>query len=206
MRTKALLLVAAVGAAGIASSMAQTVYSVNVVGFVNMDLPAGFALISNPLQATNNNLATILPVVPDFSTAAKWDPATQQFADSATYIGGWDLDPEIMPGEGFFVNLSEAATLTFVGEVRQGELSTTLVPGFNMVGSQVPQEGGLTSVLGFNPEDFDTAATWNTATQQYNDSATYIGGWDAEPVLAVGEGVVINRSSPGAWTRTFNVQ
>ena len=49
MRTKTLLLTAALSAAGIASSMAQ-VYSVNAVGYVNTPLVTGFNLISNPAE------------------------------------------------------------------------------------------------------------------------------------------------------------
>ena len=47
MRTKTLLLTAALAAAGVVSSMAQ-VYSVNSVGYVNLTLPNGFSMIANP--------------------------------------------------------------------------------------------------------------------------------------------------------------
>jgi hypothetical protein len=56
MRTKTLLLTAALCAAGIATSKAQ-VYSVNAVGYVNTSLLKGFNLVSNPLdnKATDGN-------------------------------------------------------------------------------------------------------------------------------------------------------
>ena len=48
MRTKTLLLTAALSAAGIATSMAQ-VYSANAVGYVNKLIPTGFSMIANPV-------------------------------------------------------------------------------------------------------------------------------------------------------------
>ena len=61
MRTKALLLGAAVGAIGLATSMAQ-VYSVNIVGYVNTTIPTGFSIICNPLNATGGNtIGNVMP-------------------------------------------------------------------------------------------------------------------------------------------------
>jgi len=59
MRTKALLLAAAFAAAGVATSMAQAVYSVNAVGYVNTTLVPGFQLVSNPLNAADNKIETL---------------------------------------------------------------------------------------------------------------------------------------------------
>src|SRR5687768_8351279 len=59
MRTKTLLLTAALAAAGLTSSMAQ-VFSVNAVGFVNVTVPASsFALLANPLNQPTNDLASV---------------------------------------------------------------------------------------------------------------------------------------------------
>jgi hypothetical protein len=63
MRTKTLLLTAALSAAGVATSMAQ-VYSVNAVGYVNTQLVPGLNLISNPLEAADNKIKTLLTGVP----------------------------------------------------------------------------------------------------------------------------------------------
>jgi hypothetical protein len=66
MRTKTLLIAAAALAVGTVASMAQTTYSQNVVGYVNLTVPAGkFALVANQLQngsdaaKTNNNVNAI---------------------------------------------------------------------------------------------------------------------------------------------------
>lgn len=207
MRTKTLLLAAALVAVGLTSATAQTVYSVNAVGYVNLSLPQGFSLISNPLNGTNNNLNTVIPVAPDFSVLYKFDPVTQQYLDASTYIdGGWDLNYPLAPGEGAFIQLPSAATLTFVGEVPQGNLATPLFANFQLASSKVPQQGGL-SALSYPGQDFDLVYKWNRVTQQFSDGFIFIGGgWDpSDPVLTVGESVFIQRSSAGSWTRNFSV-
>ena len=67
MRTKTLLIAAAVLAVGVASSLAQTTYSQNVVGYINTTIPAnGYAIVGNTLQngsdanATNNDINACL--------------------------------------------------------------------------------------------------------------------------------------------------
>jgi hypothetical protein len=62
MRTKTTLLCAAALAAGVVGSMAQSnVYSLNIVGYVNVVIPTGFGLVANPLNVDNTNSAgTIL--------------------------------------------------------------------------------------------------------------------------------------------------
>src|ERR1017187_1397087 len=59
MRTKVLFCAAAL-AVSLASSMAQNVYSLNVVGYYNVTIPAnGFYMIANQLNTTNNTLAAL---------------------------------------------------------------------------------------------------------------------------------------------------
>src|SRR5687767_7867980 len=122
MRTKALLLSAALFAAGLTVSTAQSVYSVNAVGYVNLSLPTGYSMIANPLNTTNNTIGSLLTDLPNFSNLLKWTGSGFNVATFA--FGAWD-QPNITlnPGEGAFVNLGSAATLTFVGEVMQGSLT-----------------------------------------------------------------------------------
>ena len=61
MRTKALLVAAAI-AAGAVTAMAQSnVYSLNIVGYVNMTQNAGFKIWANPLNTTNNDVKFLFP-------------------------------------------------------------------------------------------------------------------------------------------------
>lgn len=217
-------------AAGLAASTAQSVYSVNAVGYVNVTVTPGYNLIANPLNGTNNNINTIIPTAPDDTTAFKWDNAQQQFGGAATYAGGlgWldsSFNPSTLtlaPGEGFFIrNVSGSPfTVTFVGEVPQGNLTNNIQPNYGFYASIVPQSAGL-STIGF-PQVTDMQYTvWNPAAQQYGATYTYIGvqpgypsGWaDAgfnpvDPTPAVGEGFLIKNPSSTTtypWGRTFSV-
>jgi hypothetical protein len=216
MRTKTVLLTAAVIAAGIAASQAQ-VYSVNAVGYVNLSLPAGFSMIANPLNGTNNNLSTILPSVPNNTTIYRFNPTTQSFADGSTFfvdegVGIWFPDAALPPGEGAFISLPAPTTLTFVGEVPQGTLVNPVPSNFSIRSSIVPQAGALSSALGFPAQNGDTVYQWNRTTQQYNPGLSYfvdegVGVWfPSEPNISVGEGFFVqNTGAARQWTRTFNV-
>src|SRR5205823_10525287 len=61
MRTKTLILTAVLSAAGLATSFAQNpVYSQNAVGYINVNLSAGYTLIACQLNASpNNSLETL---------------------------------------------------------------------------------------------------------------------------------------------------
>jgi hypothetical protein len=215
MRTKTLLLTAALFAAGICASMAQ-VYSVNSVGYVNKTLVAsGYTLISNPLNGTNNLLSTILPTPPDGTAILRWDPVTQGFTDPFTYIDGlgWLPDTTINPGEGFFVsNPSGAATVTFVGEVPQGNLTNQIAGGtYTLLAHIVPQSIALDAVgVDFPAQDGDSVLMWDSINQTFTDPFSYIDGlgWlPSAPTPAVGEGFFLSSVGgvPRTWTRTFSV-
>jgi hypothetical protein len=203
MRTKTLLLSAAVGAAGLLAASAQ-VYSVNSVGYVNMNLPAGFSLISNPLDAASNTLSALVPNVPFGTTVFQWNETTSNF-DSSIFLGSWTVDLTMEPGAGAFIQLGAATTLTFVGEVMQGSLSNPIPAGYSIRSSQVPQEGALSSDLGFPASFGDTVFLFNRTTQGY-DSYIFLGTWQpSEPNVTVGESFFVSKGAAGSWNRTFSV-
>jgi hypothetical protein len=97
-------------------------------------------------------------------------------------------------------------TVTFVGEVPQGTLTTAIPAGFSIVSSQVPQEGTAVA-LGYTPVGGDQLYFWNETTQRYGIS-TYDAdfGFDNPlPTLSVGEAFFIRKNAAGTWTRTFSV-
>jgi hypothetical protein len=210
MRTKTLLLTAAVVAAGFTAATAQSVYSVNAVGYVNLSLGSGFTLIANPLNTTNNNsLDSVLPSVPDGTQILKWDSANQRFFDASQFIdgAGWFPSATLSPGEGAFINLVDPTTITFVGEVPQGTLSNSIPVNFSALSMQTPQAISLTDA-GFPADDGDQILFWNAAQQRYADALQFVdgGGWiPSEPVPAVGQGFFMNKVTARDWVRTFNV-
>jgi hypothetical protein len=221
MRTKTLLLTAALGLLGAVSSFAQ-VYSVNAVGYVNKSIAtAGYLLVENPLNNGNNQVDTILPGAPDGSIISGWDGALQDFRDPLSSIGGaWfnvDFSPATAvyaPGEGFFLYLAaDNTTVTFIGDVPQGNLSNPLIAGYNLVGSQVPQSASF-DVLGVSAvsSDGDLAQFWDVANQDYFQPVQFLSGqWydtnfnPVSPTPEVGEAFFLYRGAPGSWDRTFSV-
>jgi hypothetical protein len=211
------------------------VYSANAVGYVNVALRAGFNLISNPLNGTNNHLNTILPLpnTADGTTLFRFKPAIQNYADSITYFGGFgwvSADPTetyiVNPGEGVFIRPSGPTPLnvTFVGEVPQGSLSNPILGGnrYSIVASQVPQAlplgaSGQANTLMFPAVDGDTVFIFDNVAQAYKDSYTYFAGfgWASAnpddpgpigPTIPVATSFFVQKKGADtAWTRTFTV-
>jgi hypothetical protein len=223
MRTKTLLLTAALGAAGIATSMAQ-VFSVNAVGYVNTTLLPGFNLISNPLNNTAGNTIENLfgtgfqAGVPAGTIVYYFNPTTDAFviASYEALFGVFDpptaASQVVAPGEGVFVFLggNANATVTFVGEVPQGTASNQQIPpGFSIKGSTVPTAGPITG-MNFPAADGDIVYEWNPTTDSYVISTfqALFGGWDPQvPNIDVGEAFWVNKTGNAAvaWNRDFNV-
>jgi hypothetical protein len=216
MRAKALILTAALSIAGLTTSVAQ-VYSVNAVGYVSVDFPTGFSLFTNPLDAGdgNNTVGNLLGDPPLFSNYYNWNGAS---FDIATYLGGGEWDPaaasgwDLSPGGGGFINLAEAYSVTFVGEVIQSvndaPIDVAIAQGFSIISSKVPQAGGVTSVLELTQLGlFDNLYQWDNASGGYT-IFTYLGDstWDpSEPSIAVGEAFFVNAAAAATWSRVFTV-
>lgn len=205
MRTKLILTTAVFGVASL-GAFAQ-VYSVNAVGYINKTVPAnGLAILANQLNSGGNAIVDVITNPVEGLLVYKYSQAGG-FAGNGYTFGEWEVPAMVLaPGEAFFVSNPTAAavTLTFVGEVPQGALSTTLAQGLNLVASQVPQAGAIASVLGYVPSEGDIVYKW-TGTGYAGTGYTF-GEWEgAQPELAVGEGVFISRGTAGAWTRTFSV-
>jgi hypothetical protein len=193
--------------------MAQ-VYSQNAVGYVNVTVPGGkLQMIANQLTSANMTLGALIPSPPDGSTVYQFLPNGNY--NISTYLGflsAWDPDPNISlaPGAGvFFLNPDAAPyTITFVGEVPQGSLSTAIPAGLAIRASQVPQSGGITSVLGFPAQDGDTCYQYVPSSGAYiiNTYLGFLNAWDPnEPTPQVGESFFIQSSAAKSWNRTFSV-
>jgi hypothetical protein len=214
MRTKTLLLTAALCAAGIATSKAQ-VYSVNAVGYVNTPLVKGYNLIANPLdnKATDGNrIKNLFASLPGGSQIFKFNGTKFDLAEVDLLSGeitGDAANLTVEPGEGVFVFLAPDApanaTITFVGEVKTGALSTPIPTGFSVKSSQVPQAGTASS-LSFPAEEQDQIFIYNEATQKYTAYSFSLGAWEVDPPIEVGEAFFVNNVNAAKnWTRTFNI-
>jgi hypothetical protein len=205
MRTKSLIVAAAISAAGLASSFAQSnVYSLNIVGYVNTPVVAGYNLISNPLKGTTNDVGSLI-TPPDFTDVLKWNGSG--FTIASYFLGAWSDTFSLDPGESFFVNSPSAFTNTFVGEVLTGNQTNAFPAGYSYKASKIPVGGdadtlGLTSQLA----DFDNVLVFDTAAQSYVIYTYFLGAWDqpTPPPIPVGKGIVINAAAGGSWTQTLN--
>jgi hypothetical protein len=205
MRTKTALLTAAALAAGVVASMAQNVYSVNVVGYVNKVIAPGFQMIANPLNAGTNTLANVIPNPPNGANFLRWNGSS--FDTYTFFFGAWDNpDATLAPGEGGFINTDTQFTNTFVGEVMQGSLSNAIPAGFSIVSSQVPQSGNVDD-LGLTDDLANGANLLKWTGNGYDTYTLFFGSWDpSTPTIDVGESVFINTDTATAWTRSFSVQ
>lgn len=220
MRTKTLLLAAALSAAGIAASMAQSnVYSLNVVGYVNVELKAGFTMFANPLDLDGTGLNNTVQTV--FSNSLPSGSSVYPFSGGAflpaagyTTKGGWaggvaGANAALKPGSSVFVSVPSTATITVVGNVVQGALSTPYNAGYNMVASPVPQAGLIQTDLGYVPQSGASTIQFDTTAQGYLPAKGFTtkGGWaPAQPNIGVAEGLWLNSPGAGAWSRNFTVQ
>jgi hypothetical protein len=217
MRTKTLLLTAACAVAGSVAVSAQSVYSVNAVGYVNVSCPVGFSMIANPLNAPTNTISQLLGVPPDLTAVYEW--VNGNFAIGVFYsdgpgtgTGSWDNDLPLAPGTGawIFNTGTTPYKITFVGEVDQNTQTVPITTGFNLVGSKIPQSGALDSTLGYVPNDLDAVYQYQNGNYAigvwYADGpGLTTGSWDNVPQVGVGEGFWVYTTTAKSWTRTFNI-
>jgi hypothetical protein len=225
MRTKALHGLAALEV-GLSTSVAQNVYSLNVVGYVNVTLQANKShFLSLPLADVNGNYnitnTVVLDNSQDFANLYAW--AGTGWSSPATWYGtdlggtGWDTPMVISNGVGFFlVAGANTSTLTFVGQVAQGAIAYNIPAGVSTLANQIPVTTNFPGATVGN--DFDNIYTWNQASQGWNSPATYYGtdlggnGWDSDatgngPVLSPAQGVFyINGGAAIPFTQNFTVQ
>jgi hypothetical protein len=162
-------------------------------------------MISNPLNATNNNYKLVLQNPPEGLQVYKRVGAA--WLSASIVDGAWDGDDlgDVKPGDGLFVKApaSGAYNNTFVGEVALN--STNAIPlGFSIRSSALPQAGGISTVLGYPSGEGDEVYTYNN--DAYAGAQVIDGAWDpAEPAPAVGEAFWIKPAVAKTWVRNFTV-
>lgn len=203
MRTKTLLLTAALVAAGVVTSLAQPVYSVNIVGYVNVDVPAGFSMIANQLDNKKGNMLNdLIPSAELGATIYKF--SVTGFASSVFIPGlGWTPDASLAPGEGAFISQVAASKVTFVGEVMTGPQTIALPAGFSIRSSIVPISEKLEDA-GFPAQSGDTIYFFRGGA--YVSSVNIPGlGFIPEAKPNVGEAFWVNLATATNWVRDFKV-
>lgn len=206
--------------------MAQSnVYSLNVVGYVNVTIPSGYSLIANPLNATDNTVSNLFSTAnPLGATVYSWNGSGFVANTLDEFGGGWGNPAlSLAPGVGFLIrNPGAQFTNTFVGEVLQGTLNNTPPSGYSLLASMVPQQGYLADTtsagLGLTAGLGDTVYGWSGTGFVAINNDEFGGGWNTNvppftvdnakgPLINVAQGFFYNNVAHTAtWVRNFTVQ
>ena len=208
MRTKTLLIAAAAMAVGVATSMAQTTYSQNIVGYANLPTTGvgqNYLLACQFTCGVSNGVNEVFSTpLPDFSVVLIWDVPSQSYItvqSDSTSPTGWDDGnyvplttlPKLPVGQGFFLSPSSPVTNTFAGAIAvnvgtSNKMTLTGVGQNYLVASVVPYGGSVTngnnSGGGMNLNgvpDFTVVLIWDVPSQSYNTVQTdssSASGWD----------------------------
>ncbi len=215
MRTNKLLLTAAALVAGIVSTQAQSnVYSVNVVGYVNVPLAGAgkYTLVANPLVAGTNDIITLLDAtLPNKSSVLTWNGTG--YVGASKTSGSWSSNLPLPVGSGFFVKTpttSANLTNTFVGSVIVGpnaSLTNTVPAGYTLAGSPIPYAGDLTTDtninLGVVLPNKSSLLRWDVPTQGFQGVSKSSGVWSGPLSVGVAEGFFINAKTSTNWIQTL---
>jgi hypothetical protein len=166
-------------------------------------------MIANQLKAPSYTLAALIPNPLPSTTIYKLTPTGYQISTFDDLDLVWTPDPNatIDLGGGVFINSPGAQTITFVGEVPQGTLTTDTPTGFSIRSSQVPQQGTV-SALGLIGQPSDNIYKFVSGGYQiYTFDDLDLVWTPSEPQINVGESFFLNKAPGGTptWTRVFSV-
>jgi hypothetical protein len=207
------MLGAVILAAGLASSMAQNVYSLNVVGYVNQTVTANtWYLWGNPLNAvgTDNGTASVLtnlvstapsPSLDDWANSVVYGFVSGAYTAGDAYYGalyGWypgtvaGGGADLTPGNGFFFYPATNGTVTFVGQVTTNNTFHLAGPAaWSLVASAFPATNTL-SAMGLVGQANDVVYRFNKAVFGGYDQGTANYGapynwYDGDPQAGPGD-------------------
>jgi len=212
-------------AAGLATSMAQNVYSLNVVGYINVACPGGYTMMANQLNNGTNGLAQVLPTAPALAEVLMYNAAKSDYDTAVTDgSGNWftllgaPSPMTVSPGQGFFFLNPGTTTVTntLVGEVPQGALSVNfLANNYTMASAPTPVSYPLDATSGFPIVALMTYLVYNPAISDYTTYVsdgtswfTLLGAAVPTPTAGIGQGFFINNpdATAHAWNINFTVQ
>jgi len=220
---------AALAAASAFTSMAQNVYSLNVVGYINIPLVEGFQLVANQLDfdgtGTNNTTPNILGTnLPVGSAVYTWNGSGYNIASFLKPKGGtaaWDhANYTLNPGQGAWLQIPAGAfggttqNVVTVGTVDTGALVNPNLPaagGYSLVSSMVPISGGLQTALGYTPAVGDAVYQWSIPKSTYIISSFLkpkggTAAWSpSEPTIGISEGFWLQSQAGGIWSNYFTI-
>ncbi|PWU15811.1 MAG: hypothetical protein C5B50_14620 [Verrucomicrobia bacterium] len=184
---------------------AEDVASVNVIGYASVTLPPGLSMIANPFE-THETVSELFKGWPDGTRLDKFDTRLFRLGENILEHGKWSKPSErLMPGEGaIFRNpTDDYKSVSFVGEVMQGNLSVPVPAGFSIRSSLLPQVGNLEE-LKFPIANGDIIHVFDRDRQKYVLHPYENGKWtDGTPILGIAESFWVAKTEPGNWRQSF---
>lgn len=188
--------------------LAREVPSTNLLGYTSCLLPPGFSMIADPFDSSET-LSDTFKDWPGGTTINRFDTRLFRLVENAVKEGRWsDPSEKLAPGEGaiFFNPTEDYKSVSFVGDVVQGNLSMPIPSGFSIRSSLVPQPGNLADDLKFPIANGDVVHLFDRERQKYVLHPYEGGKWVAgPPVISVGESFWVAKTQPGNWTRHFAI-
>lgn len=176
---------------------------------VVLHLPAGYNAISNPVNATNNAVAALMPAVPDGAIFYKFDSGTGGYSVNQfdSNQGGWEISNgpagELKPGDGAWLYLPQPADLSWSGVVPTPQARLDLnFSSYNFIGCVGTQPCSFAELTGFAPRPGDVAYLFGQPMitppngTNFSSAATSIhhyntNGWDIVPTFFPGRGAFV---------------
>jgi hypothetical protein len=178
------------------------------VGFHLVDLPQGNSMVSNPFQSGSNLVSDLFTEVPDGFSVSKlvdgvWIANTWS-ADSSTWSNPL---MSLTPGEGARVDSPSAYQWFTFGKPLVGSLNNFIPQGESARGSRLAAGGLISADLGFNPPSGTTVGGISLDGTVENPAIFVDGLWlPAEPIISVGQSVIINSPEAVDWEQNFAVE
>ena len=175
------------------------------------------------METPNNTLNGLLTPMADGTTLpdaiiAKYNSATQAYNYYTNSGGTWlpNGNATLNPGEGALLIVTNETTVTFAGLIPQGSLTNYLYSRFTLVSSQVPQAGGITTMLGYtnlvsgsselllwNGQNLYSLVYYNCSAAPGSVAGWYSGSQFDPAVLNVGEACFLDNAHTNQWIRNF---
>lgn len=181
------------------------VFSQNIVGYINLELYAGNNWVGNPLASSDDTLATIFqPGVPEGTSFAEWNPATQQYLPPSVYdtTTGWSINYSWGYGQGGLLNTPSPFLNTFVGTVWPGlDINGPFIPplvtgGAQLLACVIPIQATFYDVMGRDPQNGDSVTTLDGPSQSTTTTVFENGLWsEGIPLLNVGQAAIFGNSA-----------
>jgi hypothetical protein len=177
-----------------------------VVGYVKYDCVVGDNLVAMPMvQSFTTTTEFGAAYGEDINAINLWNSATQTWDASVNYGGGfWDPEISIGTGSVLFFNATAPITYYSIGALPATNAQYSIVAGDNTAMIPLNMSAlSTTALAGATMGDGETVNAinlWNSATQTWDASVNYGGGfWDPEGATPIGTPMFLNSGSAFSW-------